>query len=141
MTSTSSQYDSERTAFSIGSRFERLPFTRYQKKLVAILALCFVVDAVDLQLLAYLLAPISQDLGLTPVQSGYAASSVFVGMAVGATVAGAVADRRGRRFVLVSSMIVWGAASLLTAFSWDLGSFVSFRILTGIGLGAELPVA
>lgn len=140
MTESNNQV-SEKVRDAVGDRFERLPFTGYQRKLVAILALCYLVDAVDLQLLAYLLAPLSQDLGLTAAQSGIAASSVFVGMAVGATVAGALADRFGRRVILVSTMVLWGVASLLTAFAWDLGSFVAFRILTGVGLGAELPVA
>lgn len=126
---------------SIGDRMERLPFTKYQVKLVAILAMCYLVDAVDLQMISYLLSPISKDLGLTNVQAGFVASSVFVGMAVGATVAGTVADRYGRRTVLVSSMVLWGFASLLTAFAWNLESFLAFRVLTGIGLGAELPIA
>ncbi|RKT89204.1 MFS transporter, putative metabolite:H+ symporter [Saccharopolyspora antimicrobica] len=131
----------EAPGVSIGDRFERLPFTGYQKKLVWVLALCYLVDAVDLSMQSFLLAPVSQDLGLTGAQAGLVASSVFVGMAVGATAAGAIADRVGRRTVLVTSMFVWGVASLLTAFAWDMESFVVLRLITGIGLGAELPVA
>src|SRR6478609_1451960 len=126
------------TAASIGERFERLPFTRYQTKLVLVLATCYLVDAADLNLLAYLLAPVSKDLGWSGGEAGLAAAAVFAGMAIGATVAGTIADKFGRRNVLVWSMVLWGTASLATAFAWNLQSFITFRVITGLGLGAEL---
>ncbi|GAB2972135.1 MFS transporter [Amycolatopsis acidiphila] len=129
------------TAANIAARFERLPFTGYQKRLAAVLATCFMIDGIDLNMLSFLLAPISADLGLSKGAAAWAASAGFIGMGVGATCAGLLADRFGRRLVLVNSMLLWGTASLLTAFAWNLSSFMAFRILTGIGLGAELPVA
>lgn len=129
------------TSAALAARFERLPFTGYRKRLAAILATCFMIDGVDLNMLSFLLAPISADLGLSKGAAAWAASASFIGMGVGATCAGLIADRFGRRLVLVNSMLLWGTASLLTAFAWDLQSFLVFRIVTGIGLGAELPVA
>lgn len=126
---------------ALAARFERLPFTRYQKKLVAILATCYTVDAIDMIILSYLLAPISADLHLGQGASGLAAGAGFAGMGVGATVAGMLGDRFGRKRVLVVSMVVWGLANLATAFAWDLTSFVTLRVITGLGMGAELPVA
>jgi putative MFS transporter len=126
---------------TLAERFERLPFTSYQRKLAAILATAFAIDAIDVIMLGSLLAPISQDLGLSTTTAGYAASAGLAGMGLGATVAGLLADRFGRRPVLVNSMLLWGTATLLTAFAWDLPSFMVFRFITGLGLGAELPVA
>lgn len=126
---------------SIAARFERLPFTAYQKKLALILASCFAMDAVDISMLSFLLAPISHDLGLTQIGAGIAASSVFAGVGVGAAIAGFLCDRYGRRRMLIYTMYLWGFASLLTAFAWDLWSFATLRFITGIGLGAELPAA
>jgi len=126
---------------TIAARFERLPYTSYQARLTFILATCFAIDAVDLSMLSFLLAPVSNDLGLTPFEAGIAASSVFVGVAIGATAAGMLCDRYGRRRILIYTMYLWGAASLLTAFAWDLWSFSFLRFITGIGLGAELPAA
>lgn len=125
----------------IAARFERLPFTAYQKKLALILASCFAMDAVDISMLAFLLAPISHDLGLTQIGAGIAASAVFAGVGVGAAIAGFLCDRYGRRRMLIYTMYLWGFASLLTAFAWDLWSFATLRFITGIGLGAELPAA
>ena len=127
------------TGYSLSERFERLPFTGYQRWLAIILATCFAADAVDLVMLSYLLSAITLDLGLTVQQAGIAGGSVFAGVGVGATAAGYLSDRFGRRRILIHSMLIWGAASLLTAFSWDIWSFSFFRFVTGLGLGAELP--
>jgi putative MFS transporter len=126
---------------TIAARFERLPFTAYQRKLAVILASCFAMDAVDISMLSFLLAPISHDLGLTQIGAGIAASSVFAGVGLGAAIAGFLCDRFGRRRMLIYTMYLWGFASLLTAFAWDLWSFATLRFITGIGLGAELPAA
>ncbi len=129
------------TTATLTQRFERLPFTSYQRWLGVLLATCFAADAVDLVMLSYLLAPITQDLNLTVQEAGIAGSAVFAGVGIGATVAGYLSDRFGRRNMLIYTMIFWGTASLLTAFSWDIWSFSIFRFLTGLGLGAELPAA
>lgn len=128
-------------AISTSQRFARLPFSPYHRRLAAVLATCYALDAVDATMLSFLLAPISREFGLNAAESAIAGSSVFAGMGLGAAVAGLLSDRFGRRIVLVSSMLFWGTASLLTAFSWNLSSFVAFRFLTGLGLGAELPIA
>jgi putative MFS transporter len=130
---------SQPMAYSLSERFERLPFTSYQRWLAVILATCFAADAVDLVMLSYLLSAITLDLGLTVQQAGIAGGSVFAGVGIGATAAGYLSDRFGRRKVLIHSMWIWGLASLLTAFSWDIWSFSFFRFVTGLGLGAELP--
>ncbi|MBY8824480.1 MFS transporter [Sphingomonas colocasiae] len=126
---------------SIAARFERLPFTAYQRRIALILVSCFAIDAVDLAMLSYLLAPVSHDLGLSQAEAGLAASSVFAGVGIGATIAGILCDTYGRRKILVYTMYLWGVASLLTAFAWDLTSFMTLRFITGIGLGAEIPAA
>jgi putative MFS transporter len=129
------------TRSSVTARLERLPFTRYQKTLVLIIATAYAFDGVELAVLTYTLAPLKAAFALTPVQVGFLASSTFVGMAVGALCAGVISDRFGRRSVISSSMYVWGVASLLTALAWNFESLAGFRFLTGLGMGAELPVA
>jgi putative MFS transporter len=126
---------------SIADRLERLPFTPYQQRLAVILATCFAADSVGLSMVSYLLAPISQSLDFTAAEAGLAGSSVFAGIGVGATIAGLLSDRFGRKKVLTQSIYVWGIGCLLTALSWSLTSFVGFRFVTGLGLGAELPIA
>jgi putative MFS transporter len=126
---------------NLAQRFERLPMTRYQNKLFLIIATAWLLDSIDLAALTFVLAPITQEFGLTTEQAGLMASASFAGMFFGATFAGILGDRFGRRVVFQYSMIVWGVATLALAFSWDLNSLIVFRFLVGVGMGAEFPMA
>ncbi|MDF2582558.1 MAG: sugar transporter [Mycobacterium sp.] len=125
----------------VAARLERLPWTRYQRGLFFVIATAWLFDSIDLGALTFLLAPISREFGLTAMQSGLVGSATFAGMFIGAVGAGILADRFGRLSVFKYSIIVWGIASLLLAMSWDFASLASFRLLLGIGMGAEFPVA
>lgn len=125
----------------VSARLERLPWTRYQRGLFLVIATAWLFDSIDLGALTFLLAPISREFGLTALQSGLVGSATFAGMFIGAVGAGILADRFGRLTVFKYSIVVWGVASLLLAFSWDFASLASFRLLLGIGMGAEFPVA
>src|ERR671921_4123 len=54
---------------------------------------------------------------------------------------GLLADRIGRRSVFALTLLVYGLATGAAALSWSVGALLVFRFLTGLGLGAELPVA
>lgn len=129
------------TTGEVAARLERLPWTRYQRGLFLVIATAWLFDSIDLGALTFLLAPISREFGLTALQSGLVGSATFAGMFIGAVGAGILADRFGRLTVFKYSIVVWGLASLLLAFSWDFSSLASFRLLLGIGMGAEFPVA
>jgi len=122
-------------------RMERLPLTKFQIRLFAIIATAWLFDSIDLAALTFVLAPISKEFHLSLTQAGLVASLSFAGMVVGASGAGMLADRFGRRPVFVTSMIVWGLASFGAAASWDLSSLLVFRFFIGLGMGAEFPVA
>ncbi|MDT1786009.1 MFS transporter, partial [Salmonella enterica subsp. enterica serovar Oslo] len=68
-------------------------------------------------------------------------SAALVGLAVGALTAGPLADRIGRKKVLIMSIVVFGGFSLLTAFATSLNQLTLLRFLTGLGLGAAMPNA
>jgi MFS family permease len=66
-----------------------------------------------------------------------AVSAVLIGAVIGGVIGGRLADRFSRRRALIALAILYGAGALLTAFSWNLGSFLAFRILTGVAVGAS----
>jgi putative MFS transporter len=72
---------------------------------------------------------------------GWIGSIGFVGMALGATLGGLLADRIGRRQVFALTLLVFGLATGAAALAWSVASLLVFRFLIGLGLGAELPVA
>jgi AAHS family 4-hydroxybenzoate transporter-like MFS transporter len=64
-----------------------------------------------------------------------------VGVVVGAPLAGPIGDRFGRRLLLLASVAIIGASSLLTAFAGSLASLSLWRFFTGVGLGGAFPSA
>jgi AAHS family 3-hydroxyphenylpropionic acid transporter len=68
----------------------------------------------------------------------FAASTL--GLFIGAMFGGYMADRMGRRFVLIYSIIAFGLFSLLTALAWDMRTLTWARFFTGLGLGGALPM-
>lgn len=128
-------------ALNLAQRFDRLPLSRYHRKVFLIIATAWLFDSVDLAALTFVLAPISDAFDLSDAQAGALGSASFAGMLVGASAAGMLADRIGRRRVFQYSMILWGAASLAMGLAWDFASLVAFRFIIGCGMGAEYPVA
>lgn len=79
--------------------------------------------------------------GLTPARAGVIASLTLVGMAVGALLAGTIADRVGRRRVIFASLTWFSLSMMLCAVAPSLTWFEFARIVGGIGLGAMFPLA
>ncbi len=126
---------------NVANRLERLPMTGYQRRIFAIIASAWLVDQVDVALLAFLLGSIVATFGLTPPQAGLLASMIFAGQLVGNVAAGLAADRYGRRTVFQVTMLVWGLASFMAAGAWSAPVLMACRFLIGVGVGGEAPVA
>lgn len=122
-------------------RLERLPFSRYHRTLFIVIALAFFFDSVDLGTMTFVLGSIKQEFGLSSAMAGLVASASFFGMVLGAAVAGLLADRFGRRPVFQWSMVLWGVASYLCSTAHDVNTLIAYRVILGIGMGMEFPVA
>jgi MFS transporter, SP family, galactose:H+ symporter len=66
-----------------------------------------------------------------------AVAAVLIGAVAGGVVGGPLANRFSRRYTLLAMGILYGVGAILTSVSWDLGSFLAFRILTGVAVGAS----
>lgn len=64
----------------------------------------------------------------------------LAGYVVGTLVLSPLADRFGRRNMLLFTMLITGLGSLYNAFAPDYTSFVAARVITGIGIGADLAI-
>ena len=95
----------------------------------------------DVGLISFVLAQLAFS-GTPPAcELSLIASSGFVGMAVGASLGGLLADRIGRRQVFALTLLVYGLATGASALSWSVAVLLVLRFVVGLGLGAELPVA
>ncbi|WP_433654206.1 MFS transporter [Nocardia sp. CA-128927] len=80
-------------------------------------------------------------LGFTAASATFAATMSLVGVAIGATASGPVADRYGRRWVLLSSIVVFSVFTAAIPLAGSVGVFAAFRLIAGLGLGACMPTA
>lgn len=95
----------------------------------------------DVGLISFIMAALAVHWGITPTQSSWLASAGFVGMALGATLGGLLADKFGRRTIFAATLLVYGLATGASALATGLGMLIVLRFFVGMGLGAELPVA
>jgi AAHS family 4-hydroxybenzoate transporter-like MFS transporter len=115
------------------------PLSALQKLL---LFLCFVVvaiDGFDTAIIGFIAPAIRAEWGLALSQLGPLFAAGLFGLMVGAFAAGPLADRYGRKTLLIASMVLFGGASLASAFANGLPSLTWLRFLTGIGLGGAMP--
>jgi len=106
------------------------------------IALCFVVallEGMDLQSAGIAAPGIAARFGLSSTMMGAVFSASILGLLPGALGGGWLADRVGRKRVLIGAVALFGLFSIATAQVWDLNSLLVARFLTGVGLGAALP--
>ena len=104
--------------------------------------LCFaacVCEGIDLQAAGVAGPGIRAEFNSTAQALGWFFSAGTIGLFIGAALGGWLADRAGRKRVLVASVAAFGLFSLLTATSQDVHTLTALRLLTGFGLGGALP--
>lgn len=111
------------------------------RKVTLLAGLGWMFDAMDIGLLSFVLVALAGEWGLSQGQVGAVISIGLFGMFVGAAASGVLADRYGRKAILMVTLLVYSVATGLTALAWGYGVLLLLRFVTGLGLGGELPVA
>lgn len=128
-------------AVSRTERLDRLPVTAKHKRLLFGSGIGWALDAMDVGLISFIMAALAVHWGITPTESSWLASVGFIGMALGATFGGLLADKFGRRQIFALTLLVYGLATGASALATSLTLLIILRFFIGLGLGAELPVA
>ena len=122
-------------------RLDRLPFTRKHGKLLLGSGVGWALDAMDVGLISFVMAALAAQWRLDAGTLSWIGSIGFVGMAIGASLGGLLADRIGRRQVFALTLLIYGIATGASALVGSVAMLIVLRFIVGIGLGAELPVA
>ncbi len=123
----------------IPQRMDRLPWSRWHRLVVMALGITWVLDGLEVSIVAAL-GPVltyTTTLHLTESEVGLAASAYLAGSVLGAVVFSYLTDRQGRKKWFMITLLIYLVATVLTAVSWDLWSFMLFRFMTGAGIGGE----
>ena len=122
-------------------RLESLPVGSFHYKLLILTGLGWLFDSMDTGLIAFVLPVLAKEWSLSPAQVGWIGSIGLIGMALGAVLAGTLADRIGRKKVFSITVLLYSLSTGMCALAWSYESLLVFRFLVGFGLGGELPVA
>lgn len=106
-----------------------------QLRVAALCMLVQICDGYDLNSVAWAVPSLIHEWHLPPSMFTTAFLWSSIGIMLGALSAGPIGDRFGRRPLLLVSLTIFGAASLLSAFSSSLGMLSLWRFFTGIGIG------
>lgn len=117
------------------------PLSRYQWRVVILCFLIVFLDGLDTAAMGFIAPALSQEWGIDRASLGPVMSAALIGMVFGALGSGPLADRFGRKGVLVGAVLVFGGFSLASAYATNVDQLLVLRFLTGLGLGAGMPNA
>lgn len=129
------------TAASLHERLDALPLSRFHWRVLLLSGLGWMFDALDILIVGSVVAAVSRAWDLEPSTAAWISSLNLIGMFIGATLAGLLADRVGRKAMFQATLLIYSVFTGLSAFAFSAGSMMLLRLLAGIGLGGELPVA
>jgi AAHS family 4-hydroxybenzoate transporter-like MFS transporter len=131
----------DREDVDLDALLDHAPWRAYHTLLIALTALTIVFDGIDNQLLGIVMPTIMKEWDLPRAAFAPAVSSAYLGMGIGAALAGLAGDRFGRRNALLASMVIFGAMTIAVASSHSVATLGWLRLLAGIGLGGAMPNA
>lgn len=108
-----------------------------------LLALCFLIvatDGIDVAIMGFLAPDIIRELGISRASFGLVMSAAPIGLAIGAILVGPLSDRLGRKKPLMVAIFLFGLFNLIGAFTTNHIELAVLRFLTGLGLGAAMPI-
>lgn len=117
------------------------PVVAFQFRLLLLCAAVLFIDGFDTQAIGYVAPDLARDWNLPRGALGPVFSAGLFGLMIGALIFGPVADRIGRKRIIVLSTLAFGIGTLVTVFAQDVYWLIALRFLTGLGLGGAMPNA
>jgi len=118
-----------------------LPDQAYDARGIAVMALCFVLnmfDGVNIFTLTYVAPVLQEHFGTDAAHFSVVFSAGLVGMGLGGLFLAPLADRLGRRPVILSALVLMAGAMVASAHAPDIWGLAAIRLVVGLGIGTVL---
>src|ERR1700681_1853664 len=129
-----SQAQGSASVVDVAGYIDQQPVGAFQIKLLLTCAAVLFLDGFDTTAIGYVAPSLAKEWGLTKGALGPVFSAGLFGLMIGALAFGPLADRIGRKQIIVFSTLAFGLGALATAFVQDVNALLAIRFLTGLGL-------
>jgi AAHS family 4-hydroxybenzoate transporter-like MFS transporter len=127
------------TSVNISDVVDNSTFGRFQLLVAVLCGTCMIMDGFDVQAIGYAAPSIIKEWGVTKASFGPVFGAGLFGMFIGSLALSPVADRFGRRPVLIAATLFLAACMAATAHASSVGELAAWRFITGLWLGAIIP--
>lgn len=117
------------------------PFSKLQYGVFFFTFFIAFFDGYDTAVIGYIAPSLLQEWGIEKGALAPVLSAALLGLAIGAMIFGPIADRFGRKRVLILSVMIFSVGTAVSAFAHNLLQLEVLRFITGLGLGAAMPNA
>ena len=124
---------------NINAVVDKAKFTSFHFNVVAWCLLIILFDGYDLAINGVVLPLLMKDWGLTAMQAGMLASTALAGMMFGAMFFGSLADKIGRKKVIMICIVLFSGLTFAGGFASNPTEFAILRFLAGLGIGGVMP--
>src|SRR6476620_6985579 len=138
---TISQTAAGTSPIDVAEFIDQQPVGGFQLRLLLTCAAVLFLDGFDTQAIGYVAPALAKEWSLSKGALGPVFSAGLFGLMIGALVFGPLADRVGRKKIIILSTLAFGVGALVTAFVQDVNTLLAIRFLTGLGLGGAMPNA
>jgi AAHS family 4-hydroxybenzoate transporter-like MFS transporter len=120
---------------------ENSPIGPLQIRVFTLSMLCLIMDGFDVQAMGYTAPAVLKEWGLPGPVLGPVFAAANVGVLIGSLAFSMLADKIGRRPVLIGATLFFAVMTLATAFSQNVTQLLILRLISGLGLGCIIPNA
>ncbi|WP_052457600.1 MFS transporter [Streptomyces sp. AcH 505] len=136
-----SRSDVRRSSVDVPLIIGRQPFGPFHVRVTLLCAAALFIDGFDVQAIGYAAPRLSEDWHLAPGALGGVFGAGVLGLMIGALIFSPLADRRGRRPILILCVLLSAVGTLMTTAATSMTGLAAVRFVTGLGLGGAMPIS
>src|SRR5688572_5855894 len=129
------------STINIGELLENSQIGPLQIRVFLLCMICLIMDGFDVQAMGYVAPAIVDEWGIPRAQLGGVFAAANFGVLLGSLVFSMVADKLGRRPVLIGATLFFSAMAIATAYAQNVQQLLWLRFIAGIGMGCIMPNA